>query len=234
MLAAGAVCATALVLRLDAAARDRLFPAGMLSLRRPVGKGFWMIFFMAMSTTPGTVYVPLLLQVLHGSSPAVAGYVQAGQSLAWTAIAILGARLSGAGARTALVVGPLLTAAGFVGMLATIVAGPVPAIAASLLLVGSGIGTCWAHVGSIVLGSARPGEGAKAAALIPTTQTFSVSLAAAVSGIIANAAGLSSGATQAAAALAGVWLFGAFLLAPLAALAIASGLAAPRRRRSSP
>ena len=95
-------------------------------------------------------------------------------------------------------------------------------------LVGGGIGTCWAHVGSIVLGSARQGEGVMTASLIPTTQTFAVSMGAALSGIIANAAGLSGGASRPVAALAAAWLFGTFLLSPLAALAIAWRLAAPR------
>jgi len=99
-------------------------------------------------------------------------------------------------------------------------------------LVGAGIGACWAHVGSIVLGSARPGEGAVAASLIPTTQTFAVSMGAALSGIIANAAGLSRGDSPAAAALAGQWLFGIFLLSPLTALFIAWRLAASRAAAS--
>ena len=172
--------------------------------------------------------------MLHEVSAAAAGYFYAMQSLAWTTAALLGARLADGRARGALVLGPLMTAAGFVGLFLTIAAGPVAAIALSVVLVGGGIGACWAHAGSIVLGSARPGEGAASASLIPTTQTFAVSLGAALSGIIANAAGLSAGATRPVAALAGAWLFGAFLLAPLAALAIASRVSAPggARQRS--
>src|SRR5207245_7331054 len=56
-LLAAAIAAIALMLRQDGAARDRLFPAQMLSLRQRVGQGFWMIFFVAMSTTPGSVYL---------------------------------------------------------------------------------------------------------------------------------------------------------------------------------
>ena len=95
--------------------------------------------------------------------------------------------------------GPLMIAAGFVGLFATIASGPVAAIAVSVALVGGGIGTCWAHVGSIVLGSARQGrrEEAMTASLIPTTQAFAVSMGAALSGIIANAAGLSGGDARA-------------------------------------
>ena len=120
-----------------------------------------MIFFVAMSTTPGSVYLALFLQILHGIPAAAAGYFYAGQSLAWTAAALLSARLAGSRARGALVVGPLMIAAGFVGLFATIASGPVAAIAVSVALVGGGIGTCWAHVGSIVLGSARQGGGGR-------------------------------------------------------------------------
>jgi hypothetical protein len=193
----------------------------MLSLRRPVGKGFWMLFCVAISTTPGSVYIPLLLQVLHGIPAAAAGYFYAGQSLAWSTAALLSARLAGRGAGGALAAGPVMIAAGFVGLVATIAAGPIAVIAACVLLVGAGVGLCWAHVAALVLGSAREGEGAVTASLIPTTQTFAVSMGAALCGIIANAAGLSGGATRPAAALAGEWLFGVFLLSPLAALAIA-------------
>jgi hypothetical protein len=227
-LLAAAVIAFALMWRLDGASPERLFPADMLSLRRSVGKGFWVIFFVAMSTTPGSVYLALFLQVLHGIPAAAAGYFYAGQSLSWTAAALLSARLAGSRVRGALVLGPLMTAAGFVGLFATIASGPVAAIAVSVALVGGGIGTCWAHVGSIVLGSARQGEGAMTASLIPTTQTFAVSMGAALSGIIVNAAGLSGGDSPPVAALAAAWLFGTFLLSPLAAVAIVWRLAVPR------
>jgi hypothetical protein len=130
------------MLRLDGAAAMRLFPAGMLSLHRPVGKGFWMIFLLGMSTTPGGVFIPLLMQAIHGVSPAAAGYLYATQSLSWTGPALLTTRLAGERVRPALVLGPLLTAAGFAGLVLTIGPGPVGAIVASLMLVGAGIGTC--------------------------------------------------------------------------------------------
>ena len=231
---AGAAAAFGAMLRLDARAAERLFPAGMLSLRRRVGKGFWMIFFVALSTAPASTYLPLLLQALHGISPAGSGYFYAAQSLAWTTAALLGARLTGGRARAALVIGPAMITAGFLGLSVTIAGGPVAGIFASVILVGGGIGTCWAHVGSIVLGAAREGEGATTASLIPTTQTFAGSLGAGLCGIIGNAAGLSAGATRPVAALAAVSLFGFFLIAPLAALSIGASLRAADPRRDRP
>ena len=223
-LLVGAAAAVALMLRLDGRAAARLFPTGMLSPRSRIGKGFWMVFLLGMSTTPGGVYVPLLVQVLHGITPAAAGYLYAVQSLSWTAGTLLSARVSPVRARSVLVLGPLLTAAGFAGLFVTIGAGPLAAIAASLMLVGIGIGTCWAHVGAAILSSGRPDEGALTASMIPSTQLFAVALGAALSGVIANAAGLGDSAEPPAAALAGAWLFGGFVAAPLVALVIGSRL----------
>lgn len=219
-----AATAVAVMLWLDSRAAGRLFPTGMLWPGRRIGKGFWMIFLLGMSTTPGGVYVPLLVQVLHDVTPAAAGYLYAVQSLAWTTGTILSARVSPVRARAVLVLGPLVTATGFAGLYFTIGAGPVAAIAASLMLIGIGIGTCWAHIGAAILSSARPDEGALTASTIPSTQLFAVALGAALSGIIANAAGLAGGASPTAAALAGAWLFGSFVAAPLAAFVIGSRL----------
>jgi hypothetical protein len=118
-----------------------------------------------------------------------------------------------------------MIALGFGGMFLSAASGPIPVIVAAAILIGAGVGTCWAHVGSIVLGAGRHDEGAATASLIPTAQTFAVSLGAALCGIIANAAGLSRTATVSTAAVAAAWLFGVFLLAPLCALSIASRLA---------
>jgi hypothetical protein len=181
-----------------------------------------MIFLLGMSTTPGGVFIPLLMQAIHGVPPAAAGYLYATQSLSWTAASLLTTRFAGDRIRAALVLGPVLMATGFAGLVMTIGPGPVGAIVASLMLVGGGIGTCWAHVATVVLASGGREEGAIAASMIPSTQLFAVSLGAAVSGIIANAAGLASGASAPVAARAGVWLFGAFLAAPLVALVIAT------------
>jgi hypothetical protein len=118
-----------------------------------------------------------------------------------------------------------------VGLFLTIGSGPVLAIAASLVLVGGGIGTCWAHIGALVLSSGREDEGAVTASMIPSTQLFAVALGSALSGVLANAAGLAGGASRPVTALAGVWLYGSFVVIPLAALVIASALPAGRGRR---
>jgi MFS family permease len=203
----------------------------MLSLENRLGKGYWMVFLLGMSTTPGGVYVPLLVQLLHGVSPAAAGYLYALQSLAWTAGTFLSARVAPEHVRRVIVLGPLLMASGFVGLFLTIGSGPIVGIAAALMLVGGGIGTCWAHIGAVILSSGRDDEGAVTASMIPSTQLFAVALGSALSGIIANAAGLAADASPPVAALAGAWLYGGFVVVPVTAAAIGWRLRPGQARR---
>jgi len=215
-------------LALDARASARLFPSGMLSLRRPIGKCFWMIFLIVMAVSPVGIYMSLLLQRVHGASPAIAGYVFAGHSLAWTAMAIVTARIPPHRVRIAIVAGPFIVAAGLSALFATIGGGPLAAVALGIVMEGMGIGTCWAHIGSVVFASARPGEEEATAALVPSTQVFAISFGSAVSGVIASAVGLTRDASPAVAAATGQALFGAF-----AALAVVAGLIALTLRGAS-
>jgi predicted MFS family arabinose efflux permease len=130
------------------------------------------------------------------------------------------------------VLGPLLIVSGFVGLYLTIASGPIVMIAAALFLVGCGIGTCWTHIGAVILSSGRADEGTVTASMIPSTQLFAVALGSALSGIIANAAGLASNPSPEVAALAGAWLYGGFTVVPLAATALAWRLRPAGARRS--
>src|SRR5207237_2043542 len=115
--------------------------------------------------------------------PAACVWLSAVQSHSCATGTLLSARVSPARSRTVIMLGPLLTAAGFAGLFFTIGTGPVAAIAVSLMLIGVGIGTCWAHIGTAILSSARPDEGALTASMIPSTQLFAVALGAALSGV---------------------------------------------------
>ena len=226
-LALGTLVAIVLTLRLDARATMRLFPSHMLSLGHPTGKGFAMIFLIALSGSPTGVFISLLAQAAHGVTPAVAGYFHAVQSLAWSASSLFAARVRPERLRLAMVTGPLIMAAGLAGVAFTIGPGPVPAIAAALGVVGIGIGICWAHVARIVLASAREGEEEVSAALTPSAQLFAVAFGAAGAGIVASTTGLTNAATPAVASLTGTVLFSLAALGPVAAAAIALTVAPP-------
>jgi MFS family permease len=215
------VAAIVAALALDGRATVRLFPSGMLTLREPVGRCFWMIFLIAMSTSPIGIYMSLLMQRAHGASPAVAGYVFAAHSLAWTAAAVVTSRIPARRVRTVLVLGPALMTLGFAALAITMTTGPISAIVLAILVEGAGIGTCWAHVGNQVLGAARPNEEEATAALIPSTQLFGGAFGGALCAIMASATGLTREASSGVAAATGQALFATFAFAALAAGVIA-------------
>jgi hypothetical protein len=224
----GAVAAITLTLRLDGRASVRLFPSEMLALGRPTGKAFAMIFLIAASGSPTSVFIALLSQIVHQLTPATAGYFYAIQSLGWSVASLFSAKVRPERLRWALVGGPVVMAAGLGGVALTIGTGPVPAIAGALAIVGTGIGICWAHVAKIVLASAREGEEEVSAALTPSAQLLAVAFGAAGAGIVASATGLSHTATAEVAALTGHVLFGIAALGPLVAAATALTLRVPR------
>ena len=188
---------------------------------------------MSMSTSPFGVFGPLLIQVLHGLSPVGAGYVFAGHSLAWTGAAVVTSRFAAERARAAIFAGPLMMALGLVGLFAVMGPGPIAAIAAAILLEGSGIGTCWPHIGSVMLGSARPDEEEATAALVPNAQLFGVAFGVALCAIVAGASGLTRDASPPVVADASRALFGTFAFTAGAATVIAAGLARNPRRAAS-
>ena len=223
-LVAATAASISSALLLDARARVRLFPSGMLSLARPIGQCFWIIFLLAMAGSPSSVFLPFLVQLLHDIPPAAAGYFYAGQSLSWTCAAIVTARIAATRVRTAIVLGPVLMASGLGGLAVVIARGPTIAIALAVALIGLGLGTCWAHVGNVVLGAARTNEEEATAALIPSTQLLAVAFGSSLCGIVADAAGLTREATAAVAATTGHALYGGAAVTALVAAGVATRL----------
>ena len=200
--------------------RNRLFPPAPLDLRRPWGPGYVMILALSTATVSFTVYGPLLMEMLFGVTPLLAGFMIAAESVAWTLAAIV---VAGASPRLepALILGGALTvSAGIAGMAWTMPQGPVAALLPWAVLLGAGFGMAWAFVMRRVVESVPPGERERAAASLPTIQLLGYALGAAASGIVANLSGLAAGAPRAVVESAAFWVFAAFL--PLAALGSAA------------
>jgi hypothetical protein len=123
-----------------------------------------------------------------------------------------------------MVLGPLVMAAGLGGLWAFIEHGPILSIGVSIACVGLGLGLCWAHVGNVVLGSARAGEEEATAALIPSTQLLAVAFGSAMCGIVADAAGLTREAIPVVAAATGHALYGGSAIAAAVAAVVATRL----------
>jgi hypothetical protein len=200
--------------------RNRLFPPRPLDLRRPWGPGYVMILALSIATVSFTVYGPLLMAMLFGVTPLIAGGMIAVESVSWTLAAIV---FAGAGPRLepALIFGGALTiGAGIAGMAWTMPHGPVVALVPWAVLLGAGFGMAWAFVMRRVVESVPAGERERAASSLPTIQLLGYALGAAASGIVANLSGLAADAPRAVVEGAAFWVFAAFL--PLAALGSAA------------
>jgi hypothetical protein len=88
------------------------------------------------------------------------------------------------------------------------------------VLIGCGFGISWGFLSQAVMEAARPGERDAASALLPTLQSGGYAIGAAVSGLVANEAGMAAAVTADAIVHAATWVFGiAALLGTLGFLA---------------
>jgi len=207
-------------LLLDARAAARLFPSRPLALTDAVGAGLWIALLFNVTTAHAGVFMPLVVQVLHGVSPLWAGYFQSVLALSWTTLAVVSAGFDRRRAQRAILAGSFLILCGVAGQALLVVDGPLLLLAASVATTGAGMGLCFAHISSWTMSSARPGEAAVTASSIPTMQSFGRAFGAATAGLVANAAGLASGVSPAAVASAATWVYGLGVVPPLAILAL--------------
>lgn len=217
---AGTLAAIGLLLATEARSRTRLLPAGSLVLTAPLGALYATIALLMVGMQPG-IFVPYLLQRLHGQSPLVAGYLAALLAIGWTLGSILSASWHVGSARRAIVAGPVLCLFGL-GLLAAFLPAHgdgvrhvlVPACI-GLVSVGLGIGFTWPHLVTQVFQAAPASEHDLAAAAITTVQLSAAALGAAAAGMVANLAGIAQPGGIAGASNAAVWLFGLFAIAPV-------------------
>jgi hypothetical protein len=221
MVAAGIALAVWLV-GIDRRKAPGVLPSDAFAWSTPVGLGLWIVLALFAGGMPFGVYGPLILQVLHGQPPLVAGYVLAWEALCWSIAALAIARLDQRYWDAALIVGPTLTAAGLAGLALTLPFGNLPLIVIAATVTGSGYGVCWAFLGQRIMAGARPGEGDRAAASIATLEMTGIAVGAALAGVMGNAFGVDDAAESAnlrAAAGLGHALFLPILLFAVAAAA---------------
>ena len=204
------------MLRLNRSASTRLLPGDAFSLRSVTGVGMWCALLMAIAYSPLQIFVPLFLQKLHGFEPLSAGYAVAASSLGWTVAALAVAGFSSVWSRRMLIHGPAAMAVGLLAVGVLGASGPIVGLLLGILMVGLGIGMCWAFVAQGVMGGATREEATIAASAMPTVQQVGLALGGATAGLIANMAGISGGdldgITQAA-----FWVPASFVGAAVAA-----------------
>src|SRR5215470_710407 len=210
------LAALAGMLRLNRSASVRLLPGDAFSLRSVTGVGLWSALLLAIAYSPLQIFVPLFLQTLHGFEPLGAGYAVAASSLGWTIAALAVAGLSNAWSRRMLVLGPAMMAVGLLGVGVLGSPGPIAGLLLAVLLVGLGIGMCWAFVAQRVMGGAAGEDATIAASAMPTVQQVGLALGGAAAGLVANMAGV-SGDGLAGIAQAAFWVPASFTCAAVVA-----------------
>jgi hypothetical protein len=90
-----------------------------------------------------------------------------------------------------------------------------------IALIGGGIGACWAFIAQRIMGEAKQGEENVAASSVVTVNMVGLALGAALSGLAANASGLSDSLAHDSVLRAAFWVPTSFIAVPLAASVIA-------------
>jgi MFS family permease len=228
-LIAATLAALAGMLHLNRNAAARLLPGDAFSLRSVTGVGMWSALLLAIAYSPLQIFVPLFLQTLHGLDPLAAGYAVAAASLGWTIAALAVAGLSSRWSRRMLIAGPAVMAIGLLGVGALGESGPIAGLLLGILLVGLGIGMCWAFVAQAVMGGAAREDVTIAASAMPTVQQVGLALGGAAAGLVANMAGLAGG-DIAGIAQAAFWVPASFISAAVVAVAMGLRLALLTKR----
>ena len=214
----GLICLSAF-LWLDArAGENRLLPLHAFDIRRPSGAALLMILTLALATIAITAFGPLLITAIHDASAMTAGFIIACSSIGWTVTAVLVSGSPERLDRLMIALGTMIVALSIVGFLYAVPNGPVWLIAAFAAMEGGGFGIAWTFVLRRATALASPNEVQRVSGAIPTVHRLGYALGAAYIGIVANATGLATMETSAAAADVAHWVFIACL--PFAALAL--------------
>ena len=228
-----AAASLVVTLRLDRAATRSVMPSDAFSVHSPAGVGLWVALLVSISFAPLQIFVPVFLQRLHGFNPLAAGYTVATASMAWTVVALAVAGLSNRWPSRMIMAGPVAMGMGLLGVAITMPMGPVVAIVPMIVLVGGGIGACWAFTAQRVMTGARRGEEEIAASSVVTVNQTGLALGAAVAGLVANVVGFAVGGDTTGTVRAAFWVPVTFTSAAALAGIMGVRLAVLARRAGS-
>ena len=209
LLIGAAVMLVALTFRLDREAANNLFPPNALSLGAPIGLALWILAFHGMTQTSVSLFLPLLLQVVHGVSPIFINFLSIVISLGWSIATFSVSGWSGARERLALLSGPLIAVAGLVGLTLSALLPGLAMLTASALVMGIGIGVYNVHLVARAMESAASGEQRSTASALTSVRSLGTAFGAAIAGVVAHTAGLGDATEPAAVghAVTAVYLF---------------------------
>jgi len=172
-------------------AETRLLPRHAFGLGTPAGAALLMNLLLSMATIGLATYGPILMTVIHHIPAITAGYVLAAEAIGWslTAVALSGAPET---QDTRHILGGMVVVTlGVGGMIWAIPHGPVGLIAAFATLQGAGFGSAWTFVLRRARRLVAPDDLERLSGAMSSVGHFGYGLGAALTGIVANAAGFS-------------------------------------------
>ncbi|MEC9434112.1 MAG: MFS transporter [Pseudomonadota bacterium] len=172
----------------------RLYPARAFRPSDPAGAALLMVLCMSFALVSFNAFAPVMLMRLHGLPPMAAGYVMAAVPAGWSTTAVLVSSLPPRHDPRAIAIGMSLVALSLPLLALVVPEGPPAAVAAVAAMEGAGFGLCWTFLLRRARAFAGPGDEARVAAAVPTTQQLGFAAGAAFAGLAGNAAGFAAGA----------------------------------------
>ena len=169
-----------------------------------------MISSLFMATISLTVYGPLLMYIIFGAEPLIAGYIIALESLGWTVVAISSSGVREQTEPRLIRLGAFFVSSAMVGLIYAMPEGPLWLIALLATLMGMGFGMSWTFVSKRIIVNVPETERTQASGSIPTFLRVAMALGSALSGIIANFSGFSENSSVEVAQNVAFWSFAAF------------------------
>jgi len=190
LVIAAATALIGLTFWLDRRAADNLFPRGALSLDAPIGLALWILALHGMTQTSVTLFLPLLLQVVHQVSPVVINFLSIVISLGWTTGTFTVSGWSGKRERIALASGPVIATIGLACLTAVALLPGLALMTLSAFVMGIGIGVYNVHLVARAMDSVASYEHRSTAAALTSVRSIGTAFGAAIAGVVANMAGL--------------------------------------------
>ena len=211
MVAAGISFFVFFLLRDQRAQVGRMLPNKVLDFNHNIGNGIATTFLLSLCIMSFLVYGPLILIRLYGMSPLGAGFIIILETLSWGSVAII---FSGVSARFE----PLLirTGSALVVLSLIILALVLPngilwPVIVAIIIGNGGFGMMWGFIIRRIIDAAPDGERDRTSSSVPITQQAGFAIGAALSGIIANAIGVSDNASLDVIEKIAFWLFAGFV-----------------------